>query len=103
MYNKTLNRGDKGFNEVLDRLSKEYKGTAGGPEAEVIVNWNKAEAVETKTVSFYATNKELAMAIKRGRDAILQIQVFAKGAGAGLHFDQKRVRPLATVVRPARS
>ena len=103
MYNNTLNRGDAGFQETLDLLSEEYKGTAGGPEAEVIVNWNKAEAVETKTVSFYATNKELAMAIKRGRDAIVQVQIFSKGAGAVLHFDQKRVRPLATVVRPKRS
>ena len=103
MYSSTFNRGDDGFEEVLNPQSKEYKGTAGGPEAEGIVNWSKIEAVETKTVSFYATNKELAMAIKRGRDAILQIQVFAKGAGAVLHFDQKRVRPLATVIRPARS
>ena len=103
MYNNSIKRGDPGFEEALDRLSEEYKGCAGGPEAEVIVNWNKAEATETKTVSFYATNKELAMAITRGRDAIISVQAFSKGHGAILHFDQKRVRPLATVIRPKRS
>jgi hypothetical protein len=102
MQDNVYKRGDSKFESALDKLHKEYKGCAGGPEAEVIVNWNKAEASELKTVSFYATNKELATAIERGRDAIVEVHVHGRGSGATLHFEQKRVRPLATVIRPRR-
>ena len=102
MYNTVSKRGDANFENLLTKLHKEYKGCAGGPEAEVIVNWAKVDAVETNTVSFYATNKELAMAIERGRDAIVEVHSYGKGAGATLHFDRSRVRPLATVIRPKR-
>jgi len=97
---KTYKKGDKEFEAALDQLYKEYKGCAGGPEAEVIVNWCKQDITEFDTVSFYATNKELATAISRGRKAIVEIHTYGKNCGATLYFKRNRVRALATVIRP---
>jgi len=99
---KVIKRGDKNFDKALDMLYEEYKGCAGGPEAEVIVNWCKQDVVDSDTVSFYATNKELSTAIGRGRKAIAEIHMHGSQRGATLYFDRKRVRSLATVIRPDR-
>ena len=96
---KTVRRGDDNFEATLDHLAQKYKGCAGGPETEVIVNWNKEEVTQTNCVAFYATNKELAKAIERGREAIMEVHPY--GNGATLYFDAKRVRPLYTVIRPS--
>ena len=97
-----IKQGEEGFEQLLDKLSKEYKGCAGSPETEVIANWNKIEVKEDKVVSFYASNKELASAIQRGRKAIKAISYYGPGAGATLYVDHKRVRPISTIIRPDR-
>lgn len=97
-----IKQGEEGFEQLLDQLSKEYKGCAGSPETEVIANWNKIEVKEDKVVSFYASNKELASAIQRGRKAIKAIAYYGPGAGATLYVDHKRVRPISTIIRPDR-
>ena len=97
----TVKRGDANFESTLDALVEKYKGCAGGPEAEVIANWSKEDVTQTNCVAFYATNKEVAKAIERGRDAIVKVDDML--SGATLYFEANRVRPLSTVIRPSKS
>jgi len=97
----TIKRGDANFESTLDALIKKYKGCAGGPEAEVIANWSKEDVTQTNCVAFYATNKEVAKAIERGREAIMQVDDLS--SGATLYFEASRVRPLYSVIRPSKS
>ena len=92
-----IKKSDKNFETILNKLAKKYKGKAGGPETEVIVNWNKDE----DKVAFYACNRELAKAIDRGREAIIELYIYEEGAT--LYFEADRVRPLYTVIRPSKS
>jgi len=94
-----IKRGEEKFEETLDMLLKRHTRAKAGPDAEVIVNWNKREAKEDDVVSFYATNHELANAIKRGRKNIMEVDVSSDGAT--LLFKTKGIRALYTVVRPS--
>ena len=94
-----IKRGEKNFEETLDMLVKRHTRSKAGPDAEVIVNWNKREVKEDDFVSFYATNHELANAIKRGRKNIMEIDITSEGAT--LMFKSNGMRALYTVVRPS--
>ena len=90
-------RKDKNFNQTLDKLQKQYFNTSGDDEAEVIINWSKAEVKEESVATIYATNSVLANAIKRCRPGIKYVDVHA--VGATLYFDTKAFRPFHTVLR----
>ena len=64
-------------------------------------NWSKEDVTQTNCVAFYATNKEVAKAIERGRDAIVKVDDML--SGATLYFEANRGRPLSTVIRPSKS
>jgi len=85
------------FDKVLDRLKKKFYNTAGDPEAEIIVNWNKREVKEDNVVSFYAENSAVRNAIVRCRRGIEAVEIL--GAGVNLYFKASAVRPLHTVLK----
>jgi len=91
-------RGEEKFEETLDLLVSKHTRAKSGPDAEVIINWNKREVKEDDVVAFYATNHELANAIKRGRKNIMEVDVTTEGAT--LLIKTKGIRALYTVVRP---
>jgi hypothetical protein len=85
------------FNNVLDKLEKRYYNTAGDPEAEIIVNWNKREVKEDNVVSFYAENSAVRNAIVRCRKGLEAVEIL--GEGVNLYFKAEAVRPLHTVLK----
>ncbi len=92
-----VRRGDNNFEETLSELEKKYYNTGGDDEAEVIINWNKAEVKEAGVASMYASNSVIANAIKRCREGIQYVDVHQ--VGATLYFNASSFRPLYTVLK----
>mgnify|MGYP001158242341 FL=1 len=98
--NKVYNKGDDGFEEVLDALQTKYFHNGGDEDAEVVINWNKREVKEDGVVCMYAANSVVSNAIKRCRSGIRKVEPLP--VGANLYFDKNFVRPLHTVLKVAK-
>ena len=94
---KKYDKAHPEFNKVLEQLKKKYFNTAGDPDAEIIINWNKREAKEDNVVSFYAENSAVRNAIVRCRRGIEAVEIL--GGGVNLYFKAEAVRPLHTVLK----
>lgn len=59
--------------KIYDRIMKEYKGKAGGPEAESILIDNKEEA-KSGTIEVYVMGKDAAKIAERCWPAITKVR-----------------------------
>jgi hypothetical protein len=70
---KTINRGDKNFEEVLAEIKERFHQKGGNEDSETVLNWNKQDYKEG-FVSIWTDNKDAALLIKRSSTYIRSIK-----------------------------